>query len=66
MVADITPEMKAAAFAFESAAIDAGFDFANIRFESTSWALDEVQRLQIFGVDSSNKSHQWSIPERLT
>ena len=56
----ITDRMKAAANEFESAAIDAGFDFAKVEMESGEWSLVRKHELRIFGVDVNDKSHRWT------
>ena len=51
-----------AAHDFESAAIEAGMDFAKCTYESPSWRY-EVGSLQIFGVDELNRTHLWKDGE---
>ena len=55
----ITERMRSAAREFESAAIDAGFDFVKVEFRSRFWSLNGEQELWVFGIDANNKSHRW-------
>ena len=55
----VTREMIIAAERFQSACIDAGFDYASVRYEDTSWSTDGKMLLRVFGIDRANKSHDW-------
>jgi len=56
----VTRDMIIAAEKFQSACIDAGFDYASVRYEDKSWSLDGNVLLRVFGIDRDNKSHEWS------
>lgn len=47
-----------AAHDFESAAIEAGMDFAKCSYESPSWRGDSGC-LRVFGIDELNHTHLW-------
>lgn len=55
----VTSRMKNAAYEFERARIDAGFDYAKVESDSADWSLDGKTKLRVFGIDSDNKSHRW-------
>ena len=61
-MASITEAMMRAAHDFESAAIEAGMDFAKCTYESPSWRGDSGC-LSIFGVDDLNRTHLWKDGE---
>ena len=61
-MASITDAMMRAANDFESAAIDAGMDFAKCTYESSAWRY-EGGRLQVFAVDELNHTHLWKEGE---
>ena len=52
---EINEQVLKAAWAFESAAIDAGYDYAKVTFESTAWN-DGKPSLFICCVDRDNKT----------
>lgn len=56
---EVTDRMIAAAHEFQSACIDAGFDYGKLTFESADWSINFKQYLRIFGVDMFNKTHTW-------
>ena len=55
----ITERMRSAAREFESAAVDAGFDFAKVEYESGLWSLNGEQGLRVFGIDVNDRLHRW-------
>ena len=58
MSGQITDAMKQAAHDFESAAIDAGMDFAKAVYESQLWGGVE-SGVTIFAIDKDNRTHIW-------
>ena len=55
----ITDEMKEAAEAFKSAAIEAGAEYATVGYEAEGWSTDG-EGLRVFCVDGKeHKSRVW-------
>ena len=60
VMAGITNDMKRAAMAFESAAIEAGMDFAKCVYTSPAWRGDNGG-LCVLGVDELNVKDEWKV-----
>ena len=55
----VSKRMKECAYEFERAAIEAGFDFAKLTWQSAAWKAKEKQQLRVFAVDKNDKATLW-------
>lgn len=60
MVEDVSERLIAAANELESAAIDAGFDYCRVSYESPEWGNSDRDFVHLYAVDKENMTHTWA------